>query len=320
MRCLKASLDRYSFGNAFKAFFLLSQTLSWAAGPACFDRTGQYFPEGIPCRPSTFQSVCCREDWECLENGLCRTSSSKSAEYPNMYWQGGCTDPKWEASECVHKCPSECEQTLRWKSNMTYSHRTFSDKYTPCGGNSYCCDDCACKNAAMVDIPGRPDAYTTIGVLAPTSSSLITSPVATTTTTIGVLAPTSSSLITSPVAKTTNVPSLNSTNALKIGLGVGLSLAGIILLCAVWYIFKRDRQWERLVKEIRGHLPSREASETPPAQARQVYFDGVPQELIAPNVVTLWPELNCPNDMTWIPEMDSHTGNNLAPELITTAH
>ena len=184
----------------------------------------------------------------------------------------------------------------------------FSDEnafYQPCGETTYCCGDCNCRNATKVDIPGKPYPYTTIGVLAPTSSSPFGSPVAPTST---------------PLAAPTDLPSSHSNNALKIGLGVSLSLAGIFLLCAVWYVLKRERHWKGLVRKLQGLFSLGQGFDTPSAQTLQSDLEGVPQGPIISKVVTSRSELDCPNDIIWMQEVDSHIGKNLARELSTTTH
>ena len=179
------------------------------------------------------------------------------------------------------------------------SHQTCIEKYTPCGGTTYCCGDCNCNNATLVDIPGNADPYTKIGVLASTSSALSAAS-SSSFTSSSLLASTSSPAPTpvpaSPVAGSNDLPSSNSHNGLKIGFSAGLSLAGLLLLCAVWYIAKQEHQWRTRVHEMQSLLPTRRFSESPPAPPPKISSIGIPQELESSNDMNLMQELNIQND------------------------
>lgn len=144
-------------------------------------------------------------------------------------------------------------------------------------------------------IPESPDAFTTIGVLA--------SPPTPTTSTPTIFTP-----VASPATAT------KESNALKIGVGVGLSLMGIFLLCAVWYIFKQRRQLKRLVKELSGFSTRRQGFTKIPPQAPQNFLDRMPPGLIYQDDTTSTHS----GHIIQMPEL--HSDRSSVPELSTNTH
>jgi hypothetical protein len=200
-------------------------TLSSLAIATCYmpNGTAETDPLFVPCnRVGSTDSMCCRTSDICLPNGLCLNYNQNSP----FYWRESCTDPTWQSPYCLNLCLSPNEINPGEAGNAFVLMIQCPDDSWCCGGINdnvpLCCQQ---KRGVML--------AATIGVTstaAPASSATTTY----SSTTASTFIPTSTS---------TSQADTGLTSSAKIGLGVGLSLGGVLVAAAItWLVVKRRQR------------------------------------------------------------------------------
>ncbi|KAE8451038.1 hypothetical protein EG329_004710 [Mollisiaceae sp. DMI_Dod_QoI] len=183
---------------------------------------------------TTGHSACCGSGATCYSNGLCKQDNGDFVDYLRV----GCTDPTWQASECLDQC------------TIYANSSTAGVRY--CDGDitqttSYCCDDgssgvgsFACCNTAADIFQISPAAT----VLAQMPLSQLT----TTTTSATSSATRTSSTTTSAAATTSASSGGGSSDGAAIGAGVGVPM-GLIALGGIGYLFWRRRKNQKKAQD-----------------------------------------------------------------------
>lgn len=282
MACKEVSSKGFSVGRVFWRLFVLIhliQPLCWAAGPSCYRLDRAYSPDDAPCNPSATESTCCGDGWACLDNGLCLSTIDSPRIKPNIFSQGSCTDASWKSNKCANPCNGER------RSPHGHYMKSYSDQslpaavgLTPCGGNDYCCGVCNCLKNETFNIPGKPSAFTTIGIAAllskttvasassssiSSASSLSSSQTLATTSSVaaassassldpsGLLASVSSSPSSSPSPSAQPDSDSDANKSTKVGLGVGIPLAAALVAVVALFIW-RERHWRKRMQNAQA--------------------------------------------------------------------
>lgn len=176
-------------------------------------------------------SACCAVGDLCLTNGMCRNPSDDSnSRNDNWYWREGCTDPTFQDDACPRYC-------MGAYGNLSINHLIFNceepDKRKwACISSEVVQHEqpiaiANCDDARYTFTASPPVVYTTAHLAAISTLALSASVTSSTT-------PSSSDLSTSapspddPISPTS--PSSESSSPLRTGLGVGITVGGLVLL------------------------------------------------------------------------------------------
>lgn len=178
-----------SFWRHFLLVLLVTE--AWSE---CFYPDGTPRLDAQPCKPTQNQSFCCLFGWACLENRICRTTTSVADwNVRSLYALGSCTDSAWESDQCPHFCfgmyllssyanpsyPSCYRQSyfLRLHAiiNESEAGRSAGVGILQCPDkNTYCCDReaCDCNNGTgTITLQGSTSAFTVIGIFQSSTTS-----------------------------------------------------------------------------------------------------------------------------------------------------
>ncbi|KAL8668400.1 MAG: hypothetical protein Q9168_006971 [Polycauliona sp. 1 TL-2023] len=197
--------------------------------------------------------MCCRTSSTdtCRSDGLCDSS------WDDQTWRVFCTDPTWQAPECVKLCLDSGRDgdgkkiaTSLLNGNLTFlstGNTGGSVRVTPCTDGSYCCgvgsqaNSCCVKgNGAFLAKNGQTtdaNPSSTASSSTATSSSTIPSPAAAAATGTSQTATGPSAAVTKTTEKTTN-----NTGAIAGGVVGGLVAAALIVVAAIWFFRRRKSQ------------------------------------------------------------------------------
>ena len=288
--------------------------VSVAAQGLCYSPLGDVREEDSPCFPEAPVSFCCSPYWTCTDNGLCSnqnlTRKDPEPEDLKGYIRGTCTDSEWKSPYCPQVClPTEAGQGKTRQKKIVYQSSTltafadFSDNVAEmavCDAekNTFCCRGNPCfsevngsclpaESKMIFSMSGSNKPITTIGVMPPMTTSRYPSTTHSTpprsTSRNGEAQNSSGASKTNSTIITTDAASREATDgrsnlALKVGLGVGIPVAvvllGGILLLFLW----RER---RLRAEI-SELQRTNATDTQVVQHRPPNYTTMgfpPQEL-----------------------------------------
>jgi hypothetical protein len=189
------------------------------------------------------QSMCCGTNSTtniidtCLPNGLC----VNYAHGETFYWRDSCTDPTWQSPYCLKLCMAANDNA--GPGNHYNAHML------PCPDGSWCCAQdisasqcCEAKQGVMLPA--------TIGVFstsAPASSATIAEPSTTASTSL-------------PSTSTSQADS-GLTSSAKVGLGIGLSIGGVLAAAAIAWLVMKRRQLRRMPTE--SHDPAKAPTREP---------------------------------------------------------
>ncbi|EFQ36252.1 uncharacterized protein GLRG_11397 [Colletotrichum graminicola M1.001] len=202
-------------------------------GETCYSYSGLAWPNQKVCEGS---SACCGVKDDCMPNRLCKSQDLRD----NILVRGPCLSTPWDRSNCAQTCVFN-ETTI----NTGFVTDVFP-RVEDCGNSTYCCmqgsESCCDSSARKVFLDDN-------GVLlsaAPsqtTSSSVVSSTEATLTT-----ASSSQTLSTTVTSEPTQDPvdgsdsGANEALALKVGLGVGIPFAAMVVGLATWLITRKLRK------------------------------------------------------------------------------
>ncbi|KAI4238025.1 MAG: hypothetical protein LQ349_001407 [Xanthoria aureola] len=182
--------------------------------------------------------MCCRRSSTdtCRSDGLCDSS------WDSNTWRVFCTDPTWQAPNCVKLC-------LGLDGNDGDGDSGGSVQVTPCQDGSYCCrtgtkanNCCAQGQGVFIDKNGQTtdaNPSSTSSLSTATSSSVSTTQTTSSTSLPGAAAASQTS--TGPSAATTKSTekTTNSTGAIAGGVVGGLVAAALIVVAGLWFLKKR---------------------------------------------------------------------------------
>ncbi|OJD33138.1 uncharacterized protein BKCO1_3300076 [Diplodia corticola] len=188
---------------------LPSATLS----SSCFYPAGNQDEGLVPCSAGTTgssNSICCNEGETCWSPGLCQ-AVAVNASVSTQFTRSSCTDPTWQADECMSFCVQE--------------RPTTSEPVHYCGNGVFCCDhpDCCDDRAAA-------DQLLTIGVPSATAVASQTAAGAATAT-----------------ATTTRTVTTISKFSAKIAIGVAVPVGAVLVLGVAvgsWVLGRRKGRGE----------------------------------------------------------------------------
>lgn len=185
----------------------------------------------------------------------------------------------------------------------SYQKILASALLTPCGDTTYCCGSCSCRNATqLLNIQGDPSPFVTVGFAVSTSTSSVasTSSLSSFGSTSSTAAASSTSALDpsglSSSATSSPSPSVqpahDSKNATKVGLGVGIPMAALIV-ALVGLLVWRERYWrrKRLQDKQERMVPSDWGSGNNSAQAHELLPKRVIHEMPSGASPTLMNEL-----------------------------
>ncbi|KAK5657403.1 hypothetical protein OQA88_2973 [Cercophora sp. LCS_1] len=218
------------------------------------------------CKPEAASSPCCSGIDYCLDNGLCLNAGVVN----NIITVQGCTDPSW-GGDCRKYCPGSID-------GNGYVAISICD-----GFNNACCGDAGkCCNSGdtfklpfFTNLTHPPEESATTTQGAPNSSGT-TAPSQTTP---------GGQSASSDAALTGQGSAATSDQALKVGLGVGVSL-GALLLAAIGYSIWELRKRRAMAEEMKtmtdhgavGVVPGPPMHQSP-APKYQPYPHSYPSEL-----------------------------------------
>ncbi|KAK1569666.1 uncharacterized protein LY79DRAFT_653846 [Colletotrichum navitas] len=236
----------------FACFFLFT---GHSQGETCYSYSGLAWPNQKLCEGS---NACCGVKEDCMPNRLCKSQNLRD----NILVRGPCLSTPWDRSNCAQICAFN-ETTI----NTGFVTNVFP-RVEDCGNNAYCCmqgsESCCDSSARKVFLDDN-------GILlssAPsqtTSSSVVSSMEATSTTA------SSSETLSAEMwgvpkcgcfdlsATITSAPTQdpadgsdsggNEALALKVGLGVGIPFAAMVVGLATWLITRKLRKKDGNVSE-----------------------------------------------------------------------
>ncbi|KAF5663856.1 hypothetical protein FCIRC_11041 [Fusarium circinatum] len=210
------------FSFVLGVFYVLLQPAVAQEG-VCWGVDGKQWTNNKQCPGS---SACCGEGATCMPNRLCKNKGQGE----NEFVRGPCAVAPYDKKKCAAICLYE-ERNNRFP------------RVKRCEDGSYCCweDDpgcCAGKRGVFLDSKGNieDDATSSIVSLIETTSSTETTPtiiIAASTTTSSDPSPTSDDM------EETNARTTDSSQGMKIGLGVGVPAAAIIAGLSVWLFLRK---------------------------------------------------------------------------------
>lgn len=245
-------------------------TCYYPNGTAAIDSVWPY----LPCNPNAEHSMCCRTTSTdtCRYDGLCDSG------WDGNVWRDFCTDPTWQAPECIKLClyshgTDGDGKGLQWHSVqreismlMGFLHignTGGSVRVTPCPDGSYCCgvgsfaNNC-CSTGAGIWIAKdgqttsvKPSAAASRSSAAaslshtPTKKTVAPATTTSTTSTKAPAAGPASQTASGPPAVVTQTVTKNSssdTGAIAGGVVAGVVAAGIIIGAVIWAL---RRRWNR---------------------------------------------------------------------------
>ncbi|KAL2845277.1 hypothetical protein BJY01DRAFT_263677 [Aspergillus pseudoustus] len=174
-------------------------------------------------------SMCCNENDECLQNGICKVAADAGVEGSNAtYWRDTCSVSNWPEVGCLKVCASG-------------DLAGDNSRITPCDGTDtsekWCCGtttDC-CGTDEEVHVPQNIYTKSTTSISTSTTSGSTSS--STTTTT-------SSSTPTPTADDSDSEPGGSSglSGGAKAGVGVGVAVGAIAIIAgALYFMLSRRR-------------------------------------------------------------------------------
>ncbi|VUC34398.1 unnamed protein product [Clonostachys rosea] len=246
---------------------LVPRTLA-TSNSTCYFSNSNVANNDVPCDPNAEVSVCCSksEGTVCLENGLCQDSGGHKS-------RGSCTDQKWDSEYCPQFClDTDANDGVGMKS---CSSTTKKD-------TSYCCwysaDSCCSTGVGRIELlPSNPDIWasydnssssydvvksrtlissssTQLSTSTSSSSSSTSSATSSATTTTSAASPTSTSDESNSGSSSGGL-----TTGAKAGIGVGVTLGVIALLCLGFFL----NRWYEAKKRADAQAQEQEYPHSP---------------------------------------------------------
>lgn len=102
---------------------LVSNIFHVSASSVCYDLNQVQDQTTLPCNPDVENGPCCPFGWVCLSNGLCEPSAelkkNNSAAYvTDFYTEFGCTDPTYNAENCLNICDKNPKRWVTCESDF----------------------------------------------------------------------------------------------------------------------------------------------------------------------------------------------------------
>ena len=121
---------------------------------ACYFPGGTLATNDTPCRDDKKNSVCCRQGYACLSNGLCQaTGEEPQKPGATEFVRGGCTDKSWRSSNCPLFCMNPDKENTAGGMGLAKCENAKQDVYYCINSDQ---EDVSCEDSiGVIFFPGE---------------------------------------------------------------------------------------------------------------------------------------------------------------------